>query len=53
MRDALIGLRKHRLITQQQDHHWDVVDLLYQWCSSKNLGSARSAAQKTYFWATT
>jgi hypothetical protein len=41
VRDRLIGLRKHRPITQQQDHHWDVVDLLCQWCSSNNLGSAR------------
>jgi hypothetical protein len=29
-------------VSQQQDHHWDVVDFLCQWCSSKNLGSARS-----------
>jgi len=41
VRDALIGLRKHRPITQQQDHHWDDVDLLCQRCSSKNLDSAR------------
>ena len=26
-------------VSRQQDHHWDVVDFLCQWCSSKNLGT--------------